>query len=25
VLQDAIALVRKEVDDLPLQFGNFRD
>lgn len=25
VLQDAIALVRKEVNDLPLQFGNFRD
>ena len=25
VLQDAIALVKKEVMDFPLQFGNFRD
>jgi uncharacterized protein YajQ (UPF0234 family) len=25
VLQDAIALVRKEVTDYPLQYGNFRD
>lgn len=25
VLQDAIALVKKEVTDFPLQFGNFRD
>lgn len=25
VLQDAIALVRKEVTDFPLQYGNFRD
>ena len=25
VLQDAIALVKKEVSDFPLQFGNFRD
>ncbi|MGA1041466.1 MAG: DUF520 family protein, partial [Burkholderiaceae bacterium] len=24
-LQAAIALLRKEVDDLPLTFGNFRD
>ena len=24
-LQDAIALVKKEVTDFPLQFGNFRD
>lgn len=25
ILQDAIALVKKEVTDFPLQFGNFRD
>lgn len=25
VLQEAIALVRKEITDFPLQFGNFRD
>lgn len=25
VLQEAIALVRKTIDDFPLQFGNFRD
>ncbi len=25
VLQDTIALVRKEITDYPLQFGNFRD
>lgn len=25
VLQDAIALVRKEIADYPLQYGNFRD
>jgi cyclic-di-GMP-binding protein len=25
VLQDAIALVKKEVTDFPLQYGNFRD
>lgn len=25
VLQDAIALVRKQITDFPLQFGNFRD
>lgn len=25
VLQDAIALVKKEIADFPLQFGNFRD
>lgn len=25
VLQEAIALVRKDVTDFPLQFGNFRD
>lgn len=25
ILQDAIALVRKDVTDIPLQFGNFRD
>lgn len=25
ILQDCIALVRKEVDDIPLQFNNFRD
>jgi uncharacterized protein YajQ (UPF0234 family) len=25
VLQDAIALVKKDVADIPLQFGNFRD
>ncbi|MBL8447963.1 MAG: YajQ family cyclic di-GMP-binding protein [Zoogloeaceae bacterium] len=25
VLQEAISLVRKEVTDFPLQFGNFRD
>ncbi|NMF97269.1 YajQ family cyclic di-GMP-binding protein [Aromatoleum toluolicum] len=25
VLQDAIALVKKEIVDFPLQFGNFRD
>ncbi len=25
VLQEAIALVRKEMNDLPLQYGNFRD
>lgn len=25
VLQDAIALVKKEITDFPLQFGNFRD
>ena len=25
VLQDAIALVRKEITDFPLQYGNFRD
>ncbi len=25
VLQEAIALVKKEVTDFPLQFGNFRD
>jgi cyclic-di-GMP-binding protein len=25
VLQDAIALVKKEVTDLPLQYGNFRE
>ncbi|MGL1834392.1 YajQ family cyclic di-GMP-binding protein [Rhodocyclaceae bacterium SMB388] len=25
VLQDAIALVKKEITDFPLQYGNFRD
>jgi len=25
ILQDAIALVKKDVTDFPLQFGNFRD
>ncbi len=25
VLQDCIALVRKEITDFPLQYGNFRD
>jgi len=25
VLQDAIALVKKSIDDFPLQYGNFRD
>jgi cyclic-di-GMP-binding protein len=25
VLQDTIALVKKDVDDFPLQYGNFRD
>lgn len=25
ILQDAIALVKKEVTDVPLQYGNFRD
>jgi uncharacterized protein YajQ (UPF0234 family) len=25
VLQEAIALLRKQVTDIPLQFGNFRD
>ena len=25
ILQEAIALVRKEITDFPLQFGNFRD
>ena len=25
VLQEAIALVKKEITDIPLQFGNFRD
>lgn len=25
ILQDAIALIRKEVPDYPLQYGNFRD
>ena len=25
ILQEAIALLRKEVTDIPLQFGNFRD
>ena len=25
VLQDCIALVRKEIADFPLQYGNFRD
>jgi uncharacterized protein YajQ (UPF0234 family) len=25
VLQDCIALVRKEITDFPLQFNNFRD
>jgi len=25
VLQEAIALLRKSIDDFPLQFGNFRD
>lgn len=25
ILQDAIALVRKEITDYPLQYGNFRD
>jgi uncharacterized protein YajQ (UPF0234 family) len=25
ILQDAIALVKKEITDFPLQFGNFRD
>lgn len=25
VLQDAIALVRKDITDFPLQYGNFRD
>jgi uncharacterized protein YajQ (UPF0234 family) len=25
VLQEAIALVKKSITDVPLQFGNFRD
>jgi uncharacterized protein YajQ (UPF0234 family) len=25
ILQDAIAFVKKNVTDFPLQFGNFRD
>jgi len=25
VLQEAIALVKKQVTDFPLQYGNFRD
>jgi uncharacterized protein YajQ (UPF0234 family) len=25
VLQEAIALVKKQITDFPLQYGNFRD